>query len=53
MTKVKATYKFPNGMVATFDLRDQQMPELQGRDTPELHKKIKDNSDENTRWNGF
>lgn len=50
---VKATYRFDNGMIATFDYNDEQMPELQGRDTPELRGKIKAKSDERTKWNGF
>jgi len=50
---VKATYLFPNGMVATFGYDDQQMPELQGQYTKELYEKIKQQSDEKTEWHGF
>ena len=50
---VMATYTFPNGMVVTFGYNDQQIPELQGVYTQELHDKIKQHSDERTSWNGF
>ena len=50
---VMATYKFPNGNVATFGYDDQQIPELQGVYNKELHEKIKQHSDNRTSWNGF
>ena len=50
---VMATYKFPNGMVATFGYDDQQIPELQGVYSTELYEKIKQHSDSRTSWNGF
>lgn len=50
---VLATYKFSNGMVATVGYDDQQIPELQGKYTKELHEQIKDRSDHRTKWNGF
>lgn len=50
---VKATYKFPNGMVATVGFDDQQIGELQGRWTPELEKKIREKSGMWTEWHGF
>lgn len=49
---VTKAYKFPNGMIATFH-GDDQIPELQGRDTPELRDKIKLCSNENTVLHGF
>ena len=50
---VMATYRFPNGNVATFGYDDQQISELQGLYTKELHNKISLRSDEKTSWNGF
>lgn len=50
---VMVTYKFPNGMVCTCDMQGDQVPELQGKYSPELHKKIKYYSNEKTEWNGF
>lgn len=50
---VKATYKFPNGMVATVGFDDQQISELQGPWTPELEEKIKNKSGILTEWHGF
>lgn len=52
-TLVMATYRFPNGNVATFGYDSQQIPELQGVYTTELHNKIKQHSDDKTSWNGF
>lgn len=49
---VKATYRFPNDMIATVGYDDKQIPELQGVYTIELHEKIKQRSDERTAWNG-
>ena len=51
--KVQATYKFPNGMVATVGWDDQQIPELQGTYSKKLEEKIMARSDKRTRWNGF
>ena len=50
---VKATYKFPNGNVATFNFNNEQIPELQGVYTHELEEKIKKYSDARTEWHGF
>lgn len=50
--KVMATYKFPNGSVATFDWDGKQVPFLQGAYCKELELKIRQFSDENTVWNG-
>ena len=50
---VMATYRFPNGNVATFGHDDQQIPELQGVYSDELKNKIKQRSDSRTSWNGF
>ncbi len=40
-------------MVITFDWNDRQMKDLQGKFDPRLLKKLKENSDENTKWSGF
>lgn len=53
MSKVMATFKFTTGIVATCGYDGEQIPELQGMYSKELHEKIKKRSDENTRWNGF
>jgi len=50
---VANTYLFPNGMIATFGYDDEQIPELQGRFSAELKAKIKERSDDRTKWNGF
>lgn len=50
---VKATYRFPNGNIATFGYDEQQIPELQGVYSEELIDKIKLRSDNRTLWNGF
>lgn len=50
---VMATYKFPNNNVATFGYDGKQIPELQGVYTPQLHDKIKQRSNDKTKWNGF
>jgi hypothetical protein len=51
--RVKSTFKFPNGNVATCDENGEQIPKLQGVYTQLLHAKISALSDENTQWNGF
>jgi len=51
--QVMSTFLFPNGMVITCGWDDKQIPELQGEYTPELHEKIKVNSDARTKWSGF
>ena len=48
-----AAYFWANGMVMTFGWDDQQIPELQGRRTPELIAKILAESDENTKLDGL
>lgn len=40
--RITEVFYFPNGMVAVTDQFGQQMPEYQGRATPELVKKIKE-----------
>lgn len=52
-SKVMATYRFPNGNVATFGYNDQQVPMLQGVYSKELEEKIRQHSDERTRWGSF
>ncbi len=53
VSKVKATYRFPNNMVATFGHDDQQIPELQGKYSKELADNIRARSDDRTVFNGF
>lgn len=50
---VQATYKLPNGVVATFDYNGNQIGELQGLYSVELESKIRQNSDDRTEWHGF
>lgn len=52
-SRVKATYKFPNGMVATLGYNGGQIPELQGAYSKELENKIRERSDERTLWEGY
>ncbi len=52
-TFVVATYLWENGMVMTLGRDGQQIPELQGKHTPELVEAIRARSDEKTKWNGF
>lgn len=51
--KVMATYRFPNGNVATFDYNGKQVQFLQGVYSKELEEKIRKYSDEKTKWEGF
>jgi len=51
--KIAATYLFDNGMVMTFGTDGQQIPELQGKHTPELRQKIIEASDSMTEWIGW
>lgn len=51
--KVMATYKFPNGNVVTFGYNGQQVPMLQGIYSIELEEKIKQYSNNKTKWEGF
>ena len=51
--KAKNVYRFANGMVATFDKKGEQIPELNGPHSSELVNQIKDRSDSETKWNGF
>lgn len=51
--KASRVYRFPNGMVATFDQDGNQIPELQGRYSEELMRKIKANSNDATCLYGF
>ena len=50
-TTPKSVFVFPNGMIAVTGYDGQQIPELQGQDTPELRDAIKAVSDERTEWN--
>jgi hypothetical protein len=38
--KIGSVFRFPNGMIAVCDEHGEQVPDLQGRDTPELRAKI-------------
>lgn len=51
--RVKSSYKFPNGIVVTFDDDNSQIAELQGVYSPELHQLIKNHSDEKSQFFGF
>lgn len=51
--KIQATYLFPNDMVFTYDLEDEQIPQLQGKYSKELHQKLIEQASPNTRWYGF
>lgn len=51
--KVKSTFLFDNGMIITFDKYENQIPELQGEYSEELHKKITERSEPTTVWTGF
>ena len=51
--KVQAVFKFPNGMIATIGYDNQQIPELQGADTPELRRKLAKAIDDDTELNGI
>ena len=53
MDKVRTAYKFPNDMVAVLNAKGEQIPELQGRYSTELHQAISDASDEDTVLYGF
>jgi hypothetical protein len=50
---VANVYKFSNGMIMTFDGDGNQMPDLQGEYSKELHKEIVDASTNETKWSGF
>lgn len=52
-TRVSVTWKFGNGMVSTCDENGQQIPDLQGKYTHDLHRKITEASDDSTEWKGF
>ena len=41
-------YKFPNGMVCVFDTNENQVPELQGKYTPQLWERIRKRASANT-----
>lgn len=51
--KVWKSYKFPNGMIVTYDFEGEQIPDLQGPATEELEQKIKENSGPLTELQGF
>lgn len=51
--KVGSVYLWQNGMVMTFGEDGHQMPDLQGRNTPELLEKISLRSSPTTSWIGF
>ena len=51
--RVGASYLFANGTVMTFDRAGKQIPELQGRHTPELEASVRAESDFSTEFHGF
>lgn len=51
--KVGAVFVFPNGMVAVTDENGEQIPELQGRMTEELRRKIEARITDETELNGW
>lgn len=51
--KVKEVFLWSDNMVMTFGYDSQQIPDLQGEYSKELHKKIVDYSDDKTKWSGF
>lgn len=53
MARVIAAYCWVNGMVMTFGQDGEQIPELQGRRTPELIQEIIKHSDEETKFHGL
>lgn len=50
---VGAVFLFDNGMVATCNIEGEQIPELQGSYSIELHKKIFLRATTNCEWKGF
>ena len=50
MTKIKECIIWTNGMVSNFDEKGEQIPEYQGF-ILDIADKLKDNCDENTKWN--
>ncbi len=53
MRDIKSVYLFPNGNVASFNIAGEQVPELQGSYSIDLHKKIKLRSVDNCSFSGF
>lgn len=47
------SYLFANGMVMTFDEHGEQMPDFQGRHTPELEAKLRAGACAQTVFRGF
>lgn len=52
MIKIKSVFRFPNGMLAVFGNKGQ-IPELQGRDSTVLRKKIFKLIDKDTKLYGI
>ncbi len=50
---IKSVFRFPNGQIAVCDEKGKQIPELQGRDTPELRKKIDKQITKSTEFYGY
>lgn len=50
---VAKTYRWQNGMAMVFDEDGEQIPELQGRATPELAEAIRKRSAPATVWVGW
>ena len=51
--RIKAVYKYANGMVMAFYENGEQAPELQGKFNDELFEKILKHIDSQTKLNGF
>jgi hypothetical protein len=51
--KIIAVYKFPNNQVATIGYDGEQIPQLQGTYSKELHQEISNHSNDKTKWNGL
>jgi len=50
---VVAAFRFPNNMVAVTDRNGEQIPELQGPYTIELHRLIQARATPQCEWNGY
>lgn len=52
-TKITHVYLFPNGMLAVFNEKDEQVGELQGAYSNTKHCRISELADKNTIWHGL
>lgn len=51
--EVVTVYRWTNGMVMVFGSDGEQVPELQGKATPERLASIRARTTPDTRWHGF